>query len=115
MDNDFDLERLGKLLEEMLLFSLSLLQDKRFDEDTYTYIFGNINNYSKFDKKLKKSINKLKKHDKKIRVKNSKEDNKKFTSDYISDRVNVCTLLEELMSDLERINQNKARELVRRQ
>ena len=40
MDNDFDLSKVEELLENILLFTASLVDDKRFDEKMYLSIFS---------------------------------------------------------------------------
>ncbi|MFZ2822869.1 MAG: hypothetical protein WAZ33_03720 [Lactococcus raffinolactis] len=114
MDNDFDLSKVEELLENILLFTASLVDDKRFDEKMYLSIFSNIDKYSKFDKKIKKSVKDLKKYDKKFKSKGTKENIEDLSINYISNRIDFCLVLKELSVDLQRISQNKYRELARR-
>ena len=114
MDNDFDLSKVEELLENILLFTASLVDDKRFDEKMYLSISSNIDKYSKFDKKIKKSVKDLKKYDKKFKSKGTKENIEDLSINYISNRIDFCLVLKELSVDLQRISQNKYRELARR-
>lgn len=113
MDNDFDLKKLNKLLECILFFVTSILEDGNFDKQAYTYIFGNCNNYIKFDIRIKKSVKKLRNYDEKIKKKILKEKKGSLDKSYIADFLNVAIILKELSGHLERINENEKRELVR--
>lgn len=114
IDNDFDLKKIDDLLEYMLLFTSCLTEDGNFEQQAYTYILANCNNFSKFDSRIKKSVKKLINYDDKINKRVSKEKNNDLKYYYIKEYYIVGKIFEELTWNLERINKNENREIVRR-